>query len=414
MLLLLLLTGLSGCERHEEERENIVEETVIPVTFLVNADTGQNENEDLVTAFNQAYEGVYRVEVEWLSDDAEGYRSRIKTLNGLDKLPAVITDVGFDYDFYQLLLDHDRLVDVSSDMEASSEWREAVGEQIMESCQEEDGSMYLSPSGNLTHNYAGFYYNKELFAQAGIESFPTTWEGVFDCVDRLKENNIVGIGLNGSGSYWTAMLIGTNYMAASPQGMDFLNTQYPKDYQKDCLRDMFTMLKRMYTYGHEDVMNIQREEAAVRFINGENAIISNGGWMMDNFPEEVKERTGFAPFPGNILMQDAKMSAWAVTSGYDEKVTQGAVKFLEYRAVSEHQEGLEFLEEDESSLVETEYKQAVSQAEIITPNYQLKWESAIQYDFLTENFPLYYGDELSLNDFLDAMNETAAAIEAEK
>lgn len=372
-----------GCGK-EEKTEQITEtETLIPVTFLVNPDTGENENEGLVEEFNKEYEGQYRVDVEWLTDTAEGYRSRIKRLNGLDKLPAVITDVGFDADFYNMMVVNERVAD-------------------------------MAPSGNASMSYGGFYYNKELFAQAGIEEFPADWDGFFACLDKLKAAGITPLAIHGGSSYWTPLLIATGYMAGTRTGLEFLETQYPKDYKNESAKDMFAMLKRLYSYGDLDALHIERTEAAKRFAQGEAAITANGGWMIVNFTKEEKDKIGFAPFPGNVLLKDMKMSTWAVTKGYSKEVTDGAKEFLEFRRKRDEKQQEEYMASPAEGLVEQEYKKAIQNGRTIMPNYQLKWETGIQEEFFVNSLPLYIQGEMSQEEFLTTLNQAVQKINAEK
>lgn len=406
--------ALSGCEKKTDAGHSNQEETIIPITFLVNPDTGENENEELVDAFNEEYEGTYRLDVEWITDTAEGYRARIKTLNGLDKLPAVITDVGFDADFYELLIDNDRLTNLKPYIMADEEWETAYGERELILYEETDGGIYLSPSGNTSMSYAGFFYNRELFAQAGIGSFPDDWEDFFACLETLKAQGITPLAIHGGSSYWTPLLMATGYAAGTEEGLAFLEIQYPKDYKNESAADMFAMLKRLYEYTDADALHIERTESARRFLEGQAAITSNGGWMILNFTDEEKDRFGFAPFPGNVLMEDMKMSTWAVTKGYSKEVTEGAVQFLRFRALRDEVQETAYFTEMAEHLVEQEYKQVVLQADRIMPNYQLKWEAGIQEEFLVNVLPMYIEDEISQEQFLTGLNEAVAEIEAEK
>lgn len=405
---------LAGCSVQEQGTKKESAEVVIPVRFLVNADTGENENEDLVKEFNQEYKGQYRVEVEWISDTAEGYRLRLKRENALDKLPAVITDVGFDSDFYQLLLQNGRLTDLKPYMEQAPEWQGAYDERVLAVCSEEDGSMYAAPSCNPAYSYAGFYYNKELFLRAGIDRMPDNWTDFFGCLETLKAQGITPLALHGGSSYWTPLLIATNYMAGTEAGLAFLNEQYPKDYNNESAKSMFALLKRLYTYADTDALKIERLECAKRFGEGKNAITANGGWMIMNFSEELKNKIGFAPFPGKILMEDPKMSAWAVTSGYSRKVTKGAAEFLKFRALRDKKMQSEAADAPAPTVVEREYREAVKAAEWITPNYQLKWEHAVQEDFFVNMLPQYVEGTISQEQFLELLNGEVKKIELEK
>ena len=50
----------------------------------------------------------------------------------------------------------------------------------------------------------GFWYNKDLFAQAGIEAPPTTWTELLEDVQKLKDAGITPIAL-GEGDKWPGM-----------------------------------------------------------------------------------------------------------------------------------------------------------------------------------------------------------------
>lgn len=407
-----ILFSLTGCEKEIEKIEK--EEIKIPVCFLIDQESGKSDNQNLVDTFNKKYKGTYQLEVDWVTDSAEGFRDRIKILNGTDKLPVIITDVGFDADFYELLIANNRLMDLTPYLEKDEEWTNALDEKIIEHCKEKNGKTYLMPLGTDVHSYAGFYYNKELFHQAGIYTFPNTWQDFFQCLDILSKDNITPLALHGGSSYWTALLIGTNYMARNKEGMEFLNTQFPHSYKKKTMEEMLKMMKKMYEYTEEDGLEIEHGKSRERFIEGRNAILANGGWMLETLPEEVKRRTGFAPFPGNVMMEEPKMTAWAITNGYSEEVTKGAVEFLKYRTLLAKEDADVFLKKKNNTTLEKEYKRAIQRVERITPNYQLKWENEIQNKFFVSEFPNYVQGKISLKEFLNEMDKKVKEIEREK
>ena len=110
---LLIAFLCAGCSRRVEPEEKKQQEPVkIPVVFRVDPATNISTNLEFVEEFNAMYEGEYVVEVEWLTESTAGYRERLKQWNVLDEMPAIITDAGFDYDFYRLLVKEQRLVDL--------------------------------------------------------------------------------------------------------------------------------------------------------------------------------------------------------------------------------------------------------------------------------------------------------------
>lgn len=409
---ILLVTAVTGCQK--KETAAIKEVIQIPVMFLVNPDTGDNENEKLVNAFNKKYEGTYEVQVEWITDTAEGYRSRIKTLNAVDKLPAVITDAGFDADFYQLLVKNHRLVNLEPYFQKDEAWENALGQREIDNMREKDGRVYLSSSGNSTMSYAGFYYNKQIFADAGITQFPKDWDAFFSCLDQLKEQGITPLAIHGGGGYWTPLLMSTGYVAGTKEGMEFLEQQYPESYQNESAAKLFSFLKRLYSYADADALTIERTESAERFMQGKAAITANGGWLIDNMSKEEKDQFGFAAFPGDVMMEDMKMSAWAVTTGSPTEVTRGALEFLRFRALWEQKQETTYLSVPAESEVEKEYRRAIEEVQTVYPNYQLKWETAIQEKILVDMIPAYVTDEIDEESFLKSMTEEVQAINKEK
>lgn len=412
---LLIAFLCAGCSRRVEPEEKKQQEPVkIPVVFRVDPATNISTNLEFVEEFNAMYEGEYVVEVEWLTESTAGYRERLKQWNVLDEMPAIITDAGFDYDFYRLLVKEQRLVDLRPYMEHSSDWKATFRREILKECQEEDGAIYLSPLGSSIQSYAGIIYNKELLAQAGYEEFPETWEEFFTCLAKLEEQGITPLSLHGSGTYWVPMLFATSYIYGTEEGAKFLKEDFQKSYENQSMSELLEMLTFIFEYTFEDAVEVEFDKAAERFQNGEAAIFANGYWMVEEMPKEIKEHMGFAPFPGNILMNSPRMSAWAVTAGYDENVTRGAVKLLEYRSEREGKNTQRLYAKKDLNSLQIDYVEAVEQSEHVMPNYQMKWEQKIQTDFFNEHLPIYLNGEMSVDAFLTEMDECLEAIRQEK
>lgn len=410
---MLLLTGCSGQKVYEEaETEN--PEVVIPVTFRVDPVTNQSDNQQFVDDFNQAFAGQYRMEAQWLTESTSGYRNILKQWNVLDELPVLITDAGFDYDFYRNLAENGRLVDLRPWMEESDFWMDAMNTDVLADCTEEDGSIYLSPLGSSIHTYAGIIYNEEILRSAGYEQFPETWEEFFQCLADLKSAGITPLALHGSGTYWSPMLIATAYLYSTESGREFLVGEFPDSYQNEEMRDMFLMMKELYEYTFSDALEIDYDQAAERFEQGEAAMIANGKWMFDTMPENNLQTMRFAMYPGSVMMNAPRMSAWAVTEGYSEEVTEGAVKALEFRIQSEQHDMKALLTGAADSPLMESYVETVQQEHSVMPNYQLQWEQEIQNEFFTEYLPGYLQGDITIDNFLLMMDERVSVIRSKK
>lgn len=401
-----------GCS-HSPEPELVLQtetEVVIPVTFRVDPLTNQSDNEQLVKDFNGEFAGEYRMEPNWLIESTSGYRNKLKQWNVLDQLPVLITDAGFDYDFYRVLTQNDRLVDLTPWMEASDFWLDAMNPDILAGCADPDGGVFLSPLGNNIHTYAGIIYREDLLASVGYREFPQTWEEFWECLDALKQEGITPLALHGSGSYWVPMLLATAYIYGDAEGKDFLDERLPDSYQNDEMRELMEFLRRLYGYTFPDALELDYDQTAARFIDGQAALIANGRWMFETIGEKNYEKYRFAPFPGGILMNSPQMSAWAVTKGYSDEVTEGAVKVLEFR-IRCAQDTKDV--SDGSTLMDS-YIAATEMDYRVMPNFQLQWEQEIQNEFFTEYMPGFLAGEIQTDEFLKMMDERVEEIRSKK
>lgn len=387
----------------EAAEENTVE---IPVLFRVDPQTNEADNLDLVNAFNEAYEGRYHVEIQWLVETEAGYRNKIKQLNATDKLPAVITDIGFDNKFLKLLIENDRLVDLAPYIEEAPEWKEAIRDDIFEEMQEENGEIFVSPLGNLMYSSAGIVYNRKLLQQAGYDEIPDTWDEFFDCLQALKEKGIVPLALHGAGNYWVSMLFATAYCSREEAGRQFLSEKSPASYQNDVMVSMMEFIRELYTYSYEDALEIEYAEAERRFFSGEAAIIANGSWMFMGLDAREKEKYAFASFPGGMLVGSWEMTAWAAVKEQPQEVIEGAVEFLKFRTLKDQNDVKMDMEKTSTDdEIMSAYKEQVWNAQELVPNYQINWEQEIINDFLTAYIPLLIRDQITTDDFLKAMDE---------
>lgn len=66
-----LLGGFCGCSAQEKEQAQSREEEIqIPIILTVDQSTGKKNDEEVVLAFNEAYEGTYALDVEWVLSEA--------------------------------------------------------------------------------------------------------------------------------------------------------------------------------------------------------------------------------------------------------------------------------------------------------------------------------------------------------
>lgn len=183
----------------------------------------------------------------------------------------------------------------------------------------------------------GLMYNKELFAKAGIESPPTTWDEVAQDAELLKQKaDVDGIYINSGGYFLLPFMYG--------EGGDLVDT------------DSQTILVNSpeNVAGIQAAQDLVKSGAAVEpdandsygtmmtlFKAGEVAMIINGPWETANISSDPKfggfENLGIAPVPGGSASQGAPVGGhnYVIYSGMDEAKADAAIAFVKFMSSPE-------------------------------------------------------------------------------
>ena len=401
------------------------EEVKIPIIIT----TGANDSMDIqmrqvIEDFNEEYKGRYQMDVEYLAGAADDYRSKLKMLNASDSLPALI-EVGAEPAFYDMLVENGRLVDVAPYLEEDAEWKGQLMPQGIETFTRDDGKMYKIPPSGL--QLAGMYYNKELFAKAGIETFPETWDDFWKACDKLKEAGIPTLSLHTTETAWCPLLLATSYMGSTEEGQKFMAQQFPDNFDNQEFKKAVEILKKEFEYTTSDAVGGTYALAANNFFSGNTAMIANGPWMMtsltdpDYASEGFADKVGYAKYPGDVMVGSIEQSSWCITTDYGQDVIDGALAFMKYyskpvystkRAVEEGSLSsvVEFPKEEYDKLIPP-MKNCVdvsTDVETVLPSYQTKWDPVSQNDVFGREIPNLVSGSITVDEFIRLMNEGAA------
>ena len=405
-LLFALMTA--GCAGEDVQTERGEREVSIPITLIVDASTGIRNEEDVIRAFNQKYDGKWQADVEWIMETEEEYRQNLKRQNVTDTLPAVITDLRMLPSFYYMMLHDGRIEELSDEIYGDEEWMDMIEPAVLASCSEEDGSIYLGPVSTAAFSCSGMFWNEELFAQAGIDHFPETWEEFWDCCARLSSCGITPLALHTEGTGWAPMLIATAETASTEEGAAFMEEFYPETYQNESGVHMAETLQRLFAYTTEDALYSDFDVSYENFFSGRAAMIPNGYWMMDQIPEEWQEKVRFSAFPENKMISSPETFGWAIVSGYSDEVKEGAAALLKLRTQMNLEQREELFEKDPSGMIpaERDYIEAYKKEPQLVPNYQVKWNSILQEETLGEILPALAQGKMSPKEFTAREDES--------
>lgn len=328
---------LSGCggggETTDESAstESTGSEIVINYpTFQCGVNTASPVVDQLIEEFNAEHAGKYRIQKEDVPGDAN-YVDKIKVQLGTGDLPPVV--YGGGYNLLDLALAKDVVVDLTSYVEADPEWK-ALYSDVALTTNSRDGKIYASSSeGSLV----GYFYNKDLFAQAGIDAPATTWDEFWQQCDKLKAAGITPLALDTADSAWvTSLWAGAMIATSGDEGYEFMKQMNPIDYNNQPTIDAFTNVQKMLQeYTTLDAIGGKYEHAANNFLSGQAAMIANGPWMIGDFSDETKttadfaDKVGVAIFPGNFVY-DAPIQGYFVTKQDDPALEEAAVEMVKF------------------------------------------------------------------------------------
>ena len=404
----LLSMTLSGCSQNTAQIEAQTQEVSIPVILIVDSSTGIKNEEALIERFNEMYDGKWQADVQWIMETEEEYRQNLKRQNVTDTLPAIITDLRMLPAFYYMIIQDGRIEELSDEILKDEEWMDMIEPAVLEACSEDDGSIYLSPISTAAFSCSGVFWNEELFAQAGIEEFPDTWEEFWDCCQRLEECGITPLALHTEGTAWAPMLFATAEVASTEEGAEFMEQVYPETYQNDSGLRIARTLQRLFSYTTEDALYTDFDVSYENFFSGKAAMIPNGYWMMDQIPEEWQDKVRFSAFPENKLISSPETFGWAIISGYSEEVKEGAAALFKLRTQMNMEEKEALFSQDPKTMIpaQRDYIQVYKNGPQLVPNYQVKWNSILQEETLGEILPELAQGKMTPEEFTQKEDES--------
>lgn len=222
---------------------------------------------------------------------------------------------------------------------------------------------------------------------------------------------------NTEGTGWAPMLIATAEAAHTEEGYAFMKELLPESYSNDTGLEIAETLQKLFRYTTEDAIHADYDVAYNNFVTGKVAMIPNGYWMIDQLPEEWKEKVRFSAFPGNKLIASPETFGWAVVSTYSEEVKEGAVEFLKFRTKFNLEEKKELMDKNgrtEISQLLQDYVNAYNNNPQIVPNYQVKWNSILQEETIGECLPQLAAGKMTPAQMVETADESIREYEKER
>lgn len=161
-----LLTGaLTGCGSKKDDSaqsgDNSGVITINYPTFQCGTNTSAPVCDELIKEFNEKYAGKYEIKKEDVPGD-QNYMDKIKVQLGTGDLPPVI--YGGGYNLLDMVVAKDLAVDLTDAVNSDADWKALYSDTAL-ATNSRDGKIYAS---SMEGQVIGYFYNKDLFKQAGI------------------------------------------------------------------------------------------------------------------------------------------------------------------------------------------------------------------------------------------------------
>lgn len=367
--------------------------------------------QDRLAAFNEQYGDQIKVNVEEIAGD-QNYIDKMKVLYSSDSLPDVINTGGYN------LIDSmmDQMVDLTPYID--DELR-THGSDICWETNSRDGKVYGIP---FTRQVIGYFYNKDLFAKAGIEKPAETWDEFFEQCDKLLAAGITPLSMDTADSGWVTSLMLGAMVAQTDEGEKFMNTSLPTDYNFPEFIEAAANIQKMFQkYTTADAIGGAYENAASNFYMEETAIIANGPWMISDFYDTSLVEDGFADkigtamFPGGVMYNSGKIG-FNIASKDEEKL-QAALTFVDFLTSEESQvKMLEMtgetpaMEGVSSDNVKPLVNEVISNGDNATRcinDFQSLWYANV-VDEISVQYPLLAQGKITPEQFAQALTDAAA------
>lgn len=291
--------------------------------------------EDFIRKFTEQYPNVT---VEPIATSSDNYHTMLRTKIASDDAPDVMLLARLDSSD-RVYIDEGYIADLTGNAFLDN----VIGIERHEI----DGKVYALP---FDMNAFGVMYNKDLFAQAGINEAPRTYSAFMEALEKLQQAGITPI----SAGYKEQNIIGSNLsvdlynsvIAKNPQHLRELEERKLKFVEDTAMKEAIQRFVDRYAFVQDDPFGTDRTTYASNVASGQAAMLMDGSWMIDaikNINPDVN--LGFFPFPysedpaENLLPLGTGVGGWAVYEGSPNK--EWALKLLEVIATKEMGESLQ-------------------------------------------------------------------------
>jgi raffinose/stachyose/melibiose transport system substrate-binding protein len=248
----------------------------------------------------------------------DNYETKVRTLAAGNELSDIFIVKG---SMTSMFIDNKLINPVDDVLNSDPDWKNsflqgAFNDFIV------DGKNYGIPFQMLNTHL--IYYNKQILNDAGITTFPTTWAGFEDAINKLKAKGITPISLGNKGN-WVAESCILSTLGDRFTGTDWFNSIKAKKGAKFTDPEFVKALAALQNLAksgafNSDLNSIDNMQQKTAYYNGKAAMFMEGNWAISNVvndaPKDIQSNTELALLPAvdggkGDAMANSAGAAWA-------------------------------------------------------------------------------------------------------
>ncbi|MFD4958334.1 ABC transporter substrate-binding protein [Microbacterium sp. NPDC058389] len=321
-----LALGLTGCAANGGGDD--ADAVTITLATWRTEDTAMWE-EEVIPAFEASHPGIH---VEYAPVDTNDYNAAIQSQLEGGTGPDLIMCRPFDVNRQWISKGY---FDDLSDLDAISSFDDTA----LTAWAGDDGAPYCVPVASVL---AGFYYNKAIFDELGLE-VPTTQQEFIDVLDAIKEDGTYAPLALGSADGWQLaynMLyqVGPNYWKGEEGRLGLIDGS--QKLTDPAFVEGFTVFDSFSDYLPSGFESISYEDMTQLFSLGKAAILPDGSWQISQINTSGLDVGVFGAPPANEgdTRYQQEMADMAIGLNADSEKKEAATEFLEWLGTSEFQQ----------------------------------------------------------------------------
>ncbi|MCU1639217.1 MAG: extracellular solute-binding protein [Microbacteriaceae bacterium] len=321
---------LSGCSSAIPQGGGSGSATEIEILSNFTSDISRGKVlDELIEEFNDESDGKYKV-VSKAQPDWPTLQQQIRS-----SISAGTTPDLFLYNYNPTDLSREEsgeLMDWSAYINEDPEWKARFKEDNLAALTTENQLAGI-PGDQAP---ALFYYNKDLFAAAGVDQFPATWDEYLAAAEEIRKTGVAAISLMTADDSWHTMNA-LSYVATAKGGPDAYAPGADLDSAAIVAAADYT--KQLLALSTPDAVGGNYSASTSNFLNGQSASIIDGPWLISSIQSTVPEpcSIGVAAAPGfndgaiepGYTVTDA-LNVWGAAKQSDPDKEKAVVAWMKF------------------------------------------------------------------------------------